>query len=99
MSAFGGSDLKLSLPSLQNGTNEAVFILPAMRSGRSVKNIVMGLTPVRVSLFVALSKVMPFELWTNRKSACFAGAFAGSLASSASADRSEARHAVAKAVA
>src|SRR5262252_562242 len=37
MSAFGGSDLKLPVPSLQNGMNAVVFILPAIRSGRSVK--------------------------------------------------------------
>src|SRR5258708_37265168 len=75
-SALGGSDLKLSLPSLQNGMNAAVFMFPAIRSGRSVKNNVIGLTPVNVSLFVDLSKAMPFDDCTNRKSACFGGSWA-----------------------
>src|SRR6516225_3297158 len=69
MSALGGFDLKLSLPWPQSGMNAAVFILPAMRSGRSVKNTVTGLTPVNVNLFVDVSKVRPFELCTNRNSA------------------------------
>lgn len=50
--------------------NAVVFMFPATRSGRSVKNNVIGATPVRVSLLVDLSKVMALEDWTNRKSAC-----------------------------
>src|SRR5262249_19871912 len=70
-SAFGGSDLKLSFPSLQNGINAVVFMFPAIRSGRSVKKSVIGATPVNVSLFVALSNFIPFDVCTNRKSAIF----------------------------
>ena len=44
-------------------------MLPAMRSGRSVKKSVTGLTPVRVSRLAALSKLIPFAVWTKRKSA------------------------------
>jgi hypothetical protein len=69
ISAFGGLDLKLSFPSLQKGTNEVVFILPAIRSGRSVKKTVAGLTPVKVNLLVVLSNLRPFELCTNKNSA------------------------------
>src|SRR5690349_1720645 len=76
-SALGGLDLKLSLPSLQNGTKRAVVMLPAIRSGRSVKKIVTGLTPVNVSAFLTLSKVMPFALCTNRKSAVLGAAGVG----------------------
>ena len=65
---------KLSLPVLQNGTNAVVFMLPAMRSGRSAKNRVVELMPSKVSLFVDLSKVMLFAVCTNKKSACLAGA-------------------------
>jgi hypothetical protein len=42
-----------------------------------VKNTVTGLTPVNVSLLVDLSKVMPFELCTNRKSAFFGASGVG----------------------
>ena len=72
-SALGGSLRKLSLPVLQNGTNATVFMLPAIRSGRSEKNIVIGLTPCKVNLLVDLSKVISFAVCTNRKSAFFAG--------------------------
>src|SRR3990172_4546046 len=78
MSALGGSERKLSLPWLQNGTNAAVFMLPAMRSGRSEKNTVTGLTPSNVSLPVDLSKLRPLALCTNRKSACLGGSSAAS---------------------
>jgi len=73
ISALGGLDLKLSLPSFQKGMKRVVFMLPASRSGRSVKKIVTELTPVRVSAFLALSNVMPFALCTKKKSA-FLGA-------------------------
>jgi hypothetical protein len=73
MSALGGSERKLSLPLLQNGTNAAVLMFAAMRSGRSENITVTGLTPVKVSLLAALSKVIPFAVCTNRKSACCAG--------------------------
>src|SRR5262245_56571400 len=72
ISALGGSERKLSFPVLQNGTNAAVFMFPAMRSGRSEKNRVVELIPSKVSLFVDLSKVILFAVWTNRKSACLA---------------------------
>src|SRR5262245_54144960 len=72
MSALGGSDRKLSLPVLQNGTKAVVFMLPAMRSGRSEKNRVVELMPSKVSLFVDLSKLMLLAVCTNRKSACLA---------------------------
>jgi hypothetical protein len=39
MSALGESDLKASFPSPQKGTNLAVLLLPATRSGRSVKTV------------------------------------------------------------
>jgi hypothetical protein len=48
--AFGLSFAKLSLPSFQKGTNTCVAMLPAMRSGRSLKNTVTGLTPFSTSL-------------------------------------------------
>jgi hypothetical protein len=73
MSALGGSERKLSLPLLQNGTNAAVLIFAAMRSGRSENITVMGLTPFKVSLLADLSKLMLFAVCTNRKSAWFAG--------------------------
>src|SRR4030095_15804990 len=76
MSALGGSERKLSLPLLQNGTNAVVLMFPAMRSGRSEKNRVVELTPSKFRLFVDLSKVMPFAVCTNRKSACLAGSLA-----------------------
>src|SRR5262245_58198358 len=72
MSALGGSDRKLSLPVLQNGTKAVVFMLPAIRCGRSEKNNVVELTPSKVNLLVDLSKLMLFAVCTNRKSACLA---------------------------
>src|SRR5438093_7853520 len=72
MSALGGSERKLSLPLLQKGTNAVVFMFPAMRSGRSEKNRVVELMPSKVSVFVDLSKLIPFAVCTNRKSACLA---------------------------
>jgi hypothetical protein len=73
---LGGSERKLSLPLLQNGTKAAVLILAAIRSGRSENASVIGLTPSNVSLPVALSKVTPFAVCTNRKSAFSAGSSA-----------------------
>src|SRR3954469_13665466 len=70
MSALGGSDRKLFLPSLQNGTKSAVLMVPAMRCGRSEKNVVTELTSSSVSILVALSKRILFEVCTKRKSAC-----------------------------
>ena len=70
ISAFGGSDRKLFLPSLQKGTKSVVFMLPAIRCGRSEKNVMTELTPSSVSMLVALSKRIPFEVCTKRKSAC-----------------------------
>src|SRR6476659_9511869 len=82
MSALGGSERKLSLPVLQKGMNAVVFMFPAMRSGRYVKNSVVELMPSKVNLFVDLSKLMPFAVCTKRKSACLAG----SLTACASAE-------------
>src|SRR5712691_2121792 len=82
MSALGGLDLKLSAPSLQNGMKRAVVMLPATRSGRSEKNTVAGLTPCKVTLLVALSKLRLFALCTNSNSS--------SWVPCASADLSEA---------
>src|SRR5829696_758139 len=73
MSALGGSERKLSLPRLQNGTKAAVRMLPAMRSGRSEKKMVTGLTPCRVNLLCARSNDMPLAAWTKRKSARLGG--------------------------
>jgi hypothetical protein len=61
MSAFEALGLKLSLPSFQKGMKRVVFMLPAIRSGRSVKKIVTGLTPVNVNALLVLSKVVPFR--------------------------------------
>src|SRR5262245_66095970 len=72
MSALGGSERKLSLPLLQNGTNALVFMFPAMRLGRSEKNRVVELMLSKVNLFVDLSKAIAFAVCTNRKSACLA---------------------------
>ena len=80
MSALGGSLRKLSLPSLQKGTKRAVFMLAAMRSGRSANITVTGLTPTSVNVLLALSKVMPFEVWTKRKSASLASSAAAAAA-------------------
>jgi hypothetical protein len=44
-----------------------------MRCGLSEKNVVTELTPSRVSLLAAVSKCMPFEVCTKRKSACGPG--------------------------
>src|SRR5271166_4096439 len=90
MSALGGLDLKLSVPSLQSGMKAVVFILPAMRSGRSVKNMVTGLTPVSVNSLFALLKVMPFELCTNRNSASFGISGVGSARATLSEARDDA---------
>ena len=63
---IGGFLAKLSLPWLQNGINALVFILPAIRSGRSEKNNVTGLTSIRLNVLVALSKASPFDVCTSR---------------------------------
>src|SRR5262245_19594040 len=89
-SALGGSERKLSLPVLQNGTNAVVFMFPAIRSGRSAKNTVTGLTPCSASLLIDLSKVIRCAVCTKRKSACLAP----SLAGCARADSSEAADAM-----
>src|ERR1700677_2932293 len=68
-SAVGGSDRKLFLPLLQNGTNAVVFMFPAIRSGLSVKNNVTPLTPSSASLLPVLLNIIPFAVCTNRKSA------------------------------
>src|SRR4051812_23230060 len=73
MSALGGSDRKLFLPSLQKGTKSAVLMLPAMRSGRSEKNVVTELTSSSVSMLAALSKRIRLAFCTKRKSAWVPG--------------------------
>jgi hypothetical protein len=47
-------------------------MLPATRSGRSAKNSVIGLTPFRLSVFVALSKASPFAGGAARRGAAVA---------------------------